>query len=144
MINIVVVSGRLTHDIELKMTPSQVEMVQFSLACDRNFKNKTTGEKETDFIDCVAWRGQASVLGKYATKGMLLQVQGRLQVENWTDKEGKARKAVKIQVVDLQLPPKSSNMWESTTPAPPTPKATIPTPNTAYQELLGEDEELPF
>lgn len=90
--------GRITADIELKHTPSNVAVVSFSLAVDRGYKNED-GTKQTDFIDIVAWRNTAEFIAKYFSKGQRMAIQGRLQTRDWEDKNGNKRKAVEV-IVD--------------------------------------------
>lgn len=85
MLNHIVLMGRLTRDVELRTTQSGVSVASFTLACDRDFGGKD-GEKETDFIDCVAWRSTADFAAKYFSKGRMAVVSGRLQIRPWTDK----------------------------------------------------------
>ena len=95
MLNKAIVMGRLTRDPELRRTQSGTAVTSFTLAVDRDFKSQS-GEKETDFIDIVAWRSTAEFVSKYFTKGRMAVVSGRLQIRNWTDKEGNNRKAVEV------------------------------------------------
>ena len=90
--------GRLTHDPELKTTQAGTQFCRFSIACDRDFKN-TSGEKETDFFDCVAWRKTAEFVSRYFAKGRMIIVEGRMQNRSWTDKEGNKRRSTEI-IVD--------------------------------------------
>lgn len=96
MLNSVTLMGRLTRDPELRRTASGTAVTSFTLAVDRDFTNSTTGEKETDFIDFVAWRNTAEFVSKYFTKGRMAVVQGRLQIRTWTDKDGNKRKAAEV------------------------------------------------
>ena len=96
MLNHIVLMGRLTRDPELRRTGSGIAVASFSLAVDRDFGSRETGEKETDFIDIVAWRNTAEFVSKYFTKGMMAVVSGRLQIRDWTDKEGNKRKSAEI------------------------------------------------
>ena len=96
MLNYITVMGRLTHDPELRRTPAGVPVASFSIACDRNFKDKATGERTTDFIDIVAWRSTGEFVSKYFTKGRMAVVSGRLQMRVWTDKEGNKRRSAEI------------------------------------------------
>ena len=98
MLNHIVLMGRLTRDVELRTTQSGVSVASFTLACDRDFGGRD-GEKETDFIDCVAWRSTADFAAKYFSKGRMAVVSGRLQIRPWTDKEGNKRYSTEI-VVD--------------------------------------------
>ena len=88
MLNHITIMGRLTRDPELKRTNSGVAVANFCVAVDRDFPNKETGEKETDFINCVAWRHTGEFVSKYFTKGSMIVVSGRLQIKKWTDRNG--------------------------------------------------------
>ena len=96
MLNHIVIMGRLTRDPELRRTGSGIAVASFSVAVDRDFGKNENGEKETDFIDCVAWRNTAEFVSKYATKGRMVAVSGRLQIRSWTDKDGNKRRAAEI------------------------------------------------
>lgn len=96
MLNQIIIMGRLTRDPELRRTGSGVAVASFTLAVDRDFSGKDTGEKETDFIDCVAWRQTGELVSKYFTKGRMAVVSGRLQIRTWTDKDGNKRRTAEI------------------------------------------------
>lgn len=96
MLNRIVMMGRLTRDPELRHTQNGTAVASFTLAVDRDFKDKQTGEKETDFIDCVAWRHTAEFVSRYFSKGRMAVVEGRLQIRNWTDKEGNKRRSAEV------------------------------------------------
>ena len=96
MLNHIVIMGRLTRDPELRNTGSGIPVASFTVAVDRDFSGKDGGEKETDFIDCVAWRGTAEFVSKYFNKGRMIVVSGRLQIRPWTDKEGNKRRSAEI------------------------------------------------
>ena len=96
MLNHIVLMGRLTRDPELRRTGTGVAVATFALAVDRDFANSATGEKETDFIDIVAWRSTAEFVDKYFSKGRMAVVSGRLQIRNWTDKEGNKRRSAEV------------------------------------------------
>lgn len=95
MLNKIFIMGRLTRDPELRRTQSGTAVTSFSLAVDRDYKSQS-GEKETDFIDVVAWRSTAEFVSKYFTKGRMAVVSGRLQIRNWTDKEGGKRRSAEV------------------------------------------------
>ena len=95
MLNKIILMGRLTRDPELRRTRSGTAVTSFSLAVDRDFKSQS-GEKETDFIDVVAWRSTAEFVSKYFTKGRMAVVEGRLQIRDWTDKDGGKRRSAEI------------------------------------------------
>ena len=96
MLNHIVIMGRLTRDPELRRTGSGIAVASFSLAVDRDYSPKDGGERETDFIDCVAWRQTGEFVSKYFTKGSMIVVSGRLQIRNWTDKEGNKRRSAEV------------------------------------------------
>ena len=96
MLNHITVMGRLTRDPELRRTQGGVPVASFSIACDRDFKDKATGERTTDFIDVVAWRSTGEFVSKYLTKGRMAVVSGRLQIRDWTDKEGGKRRSAEV------------------------------------------------
>ena len=96
MLNHIVIMGRLTRDPELRRTGSGIAVASFSVAVDRDFGGRDGGEKETDFIDCVAWRQTGEFVSKYFTKGSMIVVSGRLQIRNWTDKEGNKRRSAEV------------------------------------------------
>ena len=87
--------GRLTRDPELRRTGSGTAVTSFSLACDRDFKSQS-GEKETDFIEAVAWKNTAEFVSKYFSKGRMAVVEGRLQIRDWTDKDGGKRRSAEV------------------------------------------------
>ena len=95
MLNKIILMGRLTRDPELRRTGSGTAVTSFALAVDRDFKGQG-GEKETDFIDVVAWRNTAEFVSKYFTKGRMAVVEGRLQIRDWTDKEGNKRRSAEV------------------------------------------------
>ena len=96
MLNHIVLMGRLTRDPELRRTGSGIAVASFTIAVDRDFSGKDSGEKETDFIDIVAWRQTGEFVSKYFTKGRMAVVSGRLQIRGWTDKDGNKRKSAEV------------------------------------------------
>ena len=94
MLNHITIMGRLTRDPELRRTGSGVAVASFTVAVDRDFGNN--GEKETDFIDCVAWRQTGEFVSKYFTKGSMIVVSGRLQIRSWNDKDGNKRRTAEV------------------------------------------------
>ena len=95
MLNKIILMGRLTRDPELRRTQSGSAVTSFSLAVERDFKSQS-GEKETDFIDVVAWRSTAEFVAKYFSKGRMAVVEGRLQIRDWTDKDGNKRRTAEV------------------------------------------------
>ena len=96
MLNHITIMGRLTRDPELRRTGSGVAVASFTVAVDRDFGGRDGGEKETDFIDCVAWRQTGEFVSKYFTKGRMIVVSGRLQIRSWNDKDGNKRRTAEV------------------------------------------------
>ena len=94
MLNCITIMGRLTRDPELRRTGSGIAVASFTVAVDRDFAQD--GKKETDFIDCVAWRQTGEFVSKYFKKGSMIVVKGRLQIRNWNDKDGNKRKTAEV------------------------------------------------
>ena len=102
MLNHITIMGRLTRDPELRRTGSGIAVASFTVAVDRDFSGKDS-EKETDFIDCVAWRNTGEFVSKYFTKGRMIVVSGRLQIRQWTDKDGNKRKTTEVTCDAVEL-----------------------------------------
>ena len=96
MLNHITIMGRLTRDPELRRTGSGIAVASFTVAVDRDFGGRDGGERETDFIDCVAWRQTGEFVSKYFTKGRMAVVSGRLQIRSWTDKDGNKRRTAEV------------------------------------------------
>ena len=96
MLNKIFLMGRLTRDPELRRTQTGTPVASFTLAVDRDFKDRTTGERATDFIDVVAWRQTGEFVSRYFTKGRMAVVEGRLQLRDWTDKDGNKRRTAEV------------------------------------------------
>ena len=101
MLNHITIMGRLTRDPELRYTQSQTPVASFTLAVDRDFGSRDGGEKQTDFIDCVAWRQTAEFVNKYFTKGSMAVVAGRLQIRDWNDRDGNKRRSAEVVVENI-------------------------------------------
>lgn len=95
MLNKIILMGRLTRDPELRRTGSGTAVTSFAIAVDRDFKSQN-GEKETDFIDVVAWRSTAEFVSKHFAKGRMAAVEGKLQIRDWTDKDGTKRRTAEV------------------------------------------------
>ena len=133
MLNKIVLMGRLTRDPELRRTQSGTAVASFTLAVDRDYKPQD-GERETDFIDIVAWRGTAEFVSKYFTKGRMAVVEGRLQVRDWKDKDGAKRRSTEVIADNVYFG--DSKRSESDTPE---------APSGEIRELPEEEKgELPF
>lgn len=95
MLNHIVLMGRLTKDPELRRTGSGVAVTSFTLAVDRDFKSQD-GQKHTDFIDVTCWRNTAEFASKYFAKGRMAVASGRLEIRDWTDKDGNKRRSAEV------------------------------------------------
>ena len=139
MLNKIFLMGRLTRDPELRRTQTGTPVASFSLAVDRDFKDKATGERSTDFIDVVAWRQTAEFVSRYFTKGRMAVVEGRLQIRDWTDKDGGKRRSAEVIADNVYFGDSKRNVSELGT------QSESPAQDGGFQEL-GEDEggELPF
>ena len=145
MLNHITIMGRLTRDPELRRTGSGIAVASFTLAVDRDFPNKETGEKETDFIDCVAWRQTGEFVSKYFTKGRMAVVSGRLQIRKWQNDQGENRYSTEVVADNVYFgdSKREGNTGNTPTPAP---SYTPPvTPDASDFALLDDDDPaLPF
>lgn len=160
MLNKIFIMGRLTRDPELRHTSTGTAVASFSLAVDRDFKDKTTGERATDFIDVVAWRQTAEFVCRYFTKGRMAVVEGRLQIRDWTDKEGGKRRSAEVVADQIYFgDSKRDNDGGSysagysqggysaggySAPAAPSGYGAPPSGGDQFAELSDDDGELPF
>ena len=150
MLNHITIMGRLTRDPELRYTQSQTPVASFTLAVDRDFGGRDGGEKQTDFIDCVAWRQTAEFVNKYFAKGSMAVVSGGLQIRDWTDREGGKRRSAEVVVDNMyfgeskrreggemrsETRPAYNSSYESVSPS---------MGASAFSELGDDDGELPF
>ena len=147
MLNHIVIMGRLTRDPELRRTGSGVAVTSFSLAVDRDFGNRENGERETDFIDCVAWRQTGEFVSKYFAKGRMAVVSGRLQIRNWTDKEGNKRRTAEIVADNVYFGDSKRENEGGNYSAPAAPsfgEYSAPAPASDFAMLEDDDAQLPF
>ncbi len=147
MLNRIILMGRLTRDPELRHTQSGTAVASFSLAVDRDFKSKDGADRQTDFIDVVAWRQTGEFVSKYFAKGRMAVVEGRLQIRDWTDKDGNKRRSAEV-VADNVYFGDSKREAESTggysAPAPVSYGAPSMTERDQFAQLDDNDSELPF
>ena len=146
MLNKCFFMGRLTRDVELRHTQSGTAVASFSIAVDRDFKDKTTGEKATDFIDVVAWRNTAEFVSRYFTKGRMAVVEGRLQLRDWTDRDGNKRRAAEVVADNVYFGDSKREGDGGQTYTPPSSGAYQPQSQSGggYDDLADDDGELPF
>ena len=144
MLNHIVIMGRLTRDPELRRTGSGVAVASFTLAVDRDFSSKGN-EKETDFIDCVAWRQTGEFVSKHFTKGRMAVVSGRLQKRKWTDKEGNNRETAEIIAENVYFADSKPAAQNGSATAAPIAFPTQTAPAAGEFALIDYDDgELPF
>lgn len=166
MLNKIIVMGRLTRDPELRRTQSGLSVTSFSVACDRDFKSQSGG-KETDFIDIVAWRQTAEFVSRYFTKGRMALVEGRLQMREYTDRDGNRRVAAEVVANNVYFGDSRRDSQPAGAPygapqggydaygaAPAAPSSYAPpanfgapsagVPGNGFAELSDDDGELPF
>ena len=147
MLNKIILMGRLTRDPELRRTQSGTAVTSFSLAVDRDFKSQS-GEKETDFIDIVAWRNTAEFVSKYFTKGRMAVVEGRLQIRDWTDRDGGKRRSAEVIAENVYFgdSKREGGSDYSAAPAYSAPRgyAAPMGGQSDFAEIGEEDGELPF
>ena len=155
MLNRIILMGRLTRDPELRHTQTGTAVASFSLAVDRDFKDRNTGEKATDFIDIVAWRQTAEFVSRYFTKGRMAVVEGRLQIRDWTDKEGGKRRSAEVIADNVYFGDSKRDAEASGAYAPPAAGGYAPPPaapsgygapsgGDQFAGLTDDDGELPF
>ena len=168
MLNHIVLMGRLTRDPELRYTQSQIPVASFRLAVDRDFGGRDGGEqtqssnvwsipeRQTDFIDIVAWRSTAEFVSKYFTKGSMAAVSGRLQIREWTDREGGKRTTAEVVADNVYFgESKRRDGGDTSRPAAPSASApahrgsyggydNVPQGGSAFSELDDDDGDLPF
>lgn len=156
MLNRITVMGRLVRDPELRRTQNNIPVCSFSVACDRDVKDKATGERSTDFIDIVAWRSTAEFVSKYLSKGRMAVIDGRLQLRDWTDREGNKRRSAEVYADNVYFGdsrPSGDRGGYDAPPAYGSAPAAYANPNSGYNapaapsgfaELDDQDGELPF
>ena len=158
MLNHIVIMGRLTRDPELRYTQAQVPVASFTVAVDRDFGGRDGGEKQTDFIDCSAWRQTGEFVSKYFRKGSMIVVSGRLQSRKWQDRDGNNRTNWEISADNVYFGESrrrddenrdsyggnysansyGGNSYESNR------SASAPAQSNPFTELGDDDGELPF
>ncbi len=149
MLNHITIMGRLTRDPELRRTGSGVAVATFRVAVDRDYASKDGGERKTDFIDCVAWRQTGEFISKYFAKGRMIVVDGRLEIRDWTDKDGNKRTSAEINVAnayfgDSRREGEGGNSGAYSAPAAGGYSAPAAAPASDFAMLDDDDAQLPF
>ena len=153
MLNHIVLMGRLTRDPELRRTGSGIAVASFTLAVDRDYAAQGA-EKETDFVDIVAWRNTAEFVSRYFTKGRMAVVTGRLQIRNWTDKDGNKRRSAEVVADNVYFGDSKRDGASAPAGFDQTPSSAAPQPYqqpapqapaaSGFSMLEDDDSELPF
>lgn len=146
MLNHITIMGRLTRDPELRRTGSGIAVASFTVAVDRDYSGKDSGEKETDFIECVAWRQTGEFVSKYFTKGRMIVVDGRLQIRGWTDKDGNKRRTAEVVADNVYFgdSKKESSGGENYGGNYGQGSGGYPAPGSDFAPIEEEDAQLPF
>ena len=151
MLNRIILMGRLTRDPELRHTGNGTAVASFSLAVDRDFRDKASGQKATDFIDVVAWRQTGEFVAKYFQKGRMAVVEGRLQMRDWQDRDGNKRRTAEVVADNVYFADSRRDGEAQTGGYSPAPSSYAPPANQGYSapvsdfaELSDDDGELPF
>lgn len=150
MLNKIMIMGRLTRNPELRHTQTGTPVAKLSLAVERDFKDKQTGTRAADFIEVVAWRGEGEFVSRYFTKGRMAVVEGRLQMRDWTDKDGVKHRIAEVIAENVYFGDSKRDGDGQQIRASEEPLTESGNPYGAYQpdnrwaELEGNQEELPF
>ena len=159
MLNKAILMGRLTRDPELRYTPNgNVPVVTFTVAIDRRYSGGNSGERQTDFINVVAWRRQAEFVSQWFTKGMMAIVVGSIQSRSWQDKSGNNRTSIEVVADEVRFGETKRSReansgyqggYQNTYSAPqqasrPAPSFDMPAGNSDFSEISDDDGEVPF
>lgn len=147
MLNTITIAGRLVRNPEMRRTASGKAVTSFALACDRDFKNQQTGEKEVDFLGCTAWGATAETVERYFRKGQMAMVTGRLQIRQYTDKNGQKRRTAEILVNSIYFCGSKESGAQASSGANngySAPAYQAPAPAANFVELEDDDAQLPF
>ena len=144
MINSVIIMGRLTYDPELRTTPNGISVVHFQVACDRNF-SRSGEERKADFIDVTAWRQTAEFVSRYFRKGSMIAVEGSIQTDNFTDKDGNKRKSVQVVANNVSFCGSKAESGTTSNPVFSQPAPSYASAdNSDFEEISDDDDDLPF
>jgi len=146
--NQIVIMGRLTRDPELRHTQGGTAVASFSLAVDRRFAPKDGGDRQTDFIDVVAWSNTAEFVSKFFTKGQMAAVSGRLQIRDWTDKDGNKRRSAEVVAENIYFTEskksREASLGQGSQRDDYSPGFHTPVESSDFAELEMDDGDLPF
>lgn len=139
MLNRIIIMGRLTSSPKSRRTGNGIAVTEFTLAVDRDYAEKGA-ERETDFIECVAWRGTAEFVDKYFGRGQMAVVSGRLQIRDWEDKDGNRRRKAEVVADNVYFGEQKRDAGDNGAPH----SGVKPAPTSDFAVLEGEDSQLPF
>lgn len=143
MLNRIIIMGRFVRDPELRHSQNGTPVTSYTLAVDRDFKSGDSGKRETDFIDCTAWRGTAEMICKYFSKGRLSVVEGRLQIREWKDRDGNNRRTAEVVTENIYFA--DSKKKDDSQGGEAAPDYGEPPPESGgFHEIDDEDGTLPF
>ena len=145
MLNHIVIMGRLTRDPEVRYTQSQLPVASFTVAVDRDFGGRDGGEKQTDFINCVAWRQTAEFVSKYFHKGSMAVVSGRLQIRQYQDRDGNNRTTAEVVAENVYFgESKRDNISNAVDNSPNNHYQPVGEPENVFADEYGDDGDIPF
>ena len=142
MINSVVIMGRLTFEPELRSTQSGISVIRFQVACDRNYGKD--GERKADFIDVTAWRQTAEFIAKYFRKGSMIAIEGSIQTDSYTDRDVNKRKKVQVVANNVSFCGSKAESGKSADPADQPASSYASADNSDFEEIVDDDDDLPF
>jgi len=143
MINNVVIMGRLTYEPELRVTANGISVINFQIACDRQYQAKG-GERKADFIDCQAWKQTAEFISKYFHKGSMIAVEGSIQTDNYTDKNGNKCKSVQVVAGNVSFCGSKAESGANPSAGRPSVDIGVPADDSDFEEIIDDDDDLPF
>ena len=144
MLNHITIMGRLVRDPELRRTGSGVAVASFRIAVDRDFVSEEGGERKADFIDCVAWRQTGEFISRYFTKGRMIVVDGRLEMRDWTDKDGNKRTSAEVVVANAYFGDSKKNDGNENAGGYNAPGSYGSQPASDFGAIDEDDAQLPF
>lgn len=143
MINSVVIMGRLTYEPELRSTQSGVSVVRITIACERSYQ-KSNDERKADFIDVTAWRQTAEFISRYFHKGSMIAVQGSIQTDTYTDRDGNKRKSFQIVANNVSFCGSKAESGVNTEHGEQPASGYSSADNSDFEEIVDDDDDLPF
>ena len=147
MLNHITLMGRFTKDPEIRKTGNDTSVTGFTIACDRDYSGKDGTDRQTDFIDCVAWRNTAEFIKKYFQKGSMAVISGRLQLRDWKDKEGNNRRSAEVIVENIYFGGSKNASSGGSSESASKPETETRQPQQSFPDFeldFSDDGDLPF